>query len=133
METYEGWVTTFIENLQEYFDLPSWRLKIEFYDLEKDDSYAETSVNSTYYSATLKMYKQSKLDFEENSVEAMDRLSMSLVHELVHLFLDPFHEKISPFLSENTAPDFMRVLEQQTQKLTMVFLKSLPPDLTPKR
>lgn len=133
METYEGWVTTFIENLQEYFDLQSWRLKIEFYDLEKDDSYAETSVNSTYYSATLKMYKQSKLDFEENSVEAMDRLSVSLVHELVHLFLDPFHEKISPFLSENTAPDFMRVLEQQTQKLTMVFLKSLPPELIPKR
>jgi hypothetical protein len=58
---------------------------------------------------------------------------MALVHELVHLFLDPFHDTILSFLSPSTTPAFMEILEQQTQKLTMVFLKTLPKNLTPPR
>jgi hypothetical protein len=132
-EAYEGWVTAFIENLREYFNLQGWRIKTEFYATDKDDSYAEATVNSTYYSATLKLYKQSKTDFEENTTETMGRLTMSIVHETIHLLLDPFHEKISPFLSESSTMDFMRVLEQQTQQLTMVFMKSIPEYLIPPR
>ena len=58
---------------------------------------------------------------------------MALVHEIVHIFLDPFQDFMHPHLSITTTPAFVGMLENQTQKLTMVFLKSLPPDVIPPR
>ncbi len=58
---------------------------------------------------------------------------MAMVHEVVHILVDPFHEAMIPFLSPSTTPHFIETLEQQTQRLTMVFLKTLPKNLIPPR
>ena len=128
--TYEKWVKKLVENLASYFDLAGWTLQVEFHEEEKGTSYAENSINSTYLGSTIHVYPPAKKDFDSGNI---DRIVMAMTHELVHLFTDPFHESILPFLSPSTNPAFQEILEQQTQRLTMVFLKNLPKGLIPPR
>lgn len=128
--TYEDWVIKFLTNVAGHFDLGGWNLDVKFSDREKDDTYAEATINSTYQIMTIHVFKKAKEDFESGN---MPVLIMALVHELVHSFLDPFHSFVNPHLSEVTTPHFMNILEQQTQKLTMVILKTLPKNLIPPR
>jgi hypothetical protein len=129
-QTYEGWVTAFVERLSDYFNLCGWVIVIEKVNKSKDNTYAEIDINSTYMHATLRLFKQGELDFKAGKTE---RLVMALVHELTHIFLDPFQEWMHKYLSISTTPMFMDDLEAQTQKLTMVFLKNLPTDIIPPR
>jgi len=127
--SYESWVTQFVENLSEYFNLGGWNIHLEFKDeVSKDGRYADSFINSPYQFSTITLYQQPKEDFE---LGEMDLLVMSIVHELVHIFLDPFCDYVQPHLSTTTTPLFMGTLEQQTQKLTMVFLKTLPKGIIP--
>lgn len=128
--TYEEWVVALVTNMCGHFDFGGWNLDVKFSDVEKGDSYAEATINSTYQIMTIHVFKRAKEDFEAKN---MDILTMALVHELVHAFLDPFHAFVHPYLSETTTPYFMNILEQQTQKLTMVILKTLPKTLIPPR
>jgi len=127
---YEEWVKKLVSNLASYFNLAGWTLQVEFPAEEKGTTYAENDINSTYHGSTLRVYPPAKRDFESGDI---DRFVMAIVHELVHLFIDPFHDAILPFLSAYTTPAFHEILEQQTQKLTMVFLKTLPKSLIPPR
>jgi len=130
--TYESWMTQFVENLASFFNLAGWTIKIKYNEEEEThngcETYAEIEVNSPYLFATVIILPQGKKDFEAGN---LDQLVMAVVHELVHIFLDPFQDQMHPHLSMTTTPAFMDILEQQTQKLTMVFLKSLPPDIVP--
>lgn len=127
--SYESWVTQFVKNVSEYFDLAGWTIHVEFRNEEsKSGCYADNNINSPYQFSTITLYQQSKIDFEEGEGNL---LVMSIVHELVHIFLDPFQDCMEPYLSSTTTPLFMRTLEQQTQKLTMAFLKTLPEDIIP--
>ena len=127
--SYESWVAQFVENLSEYFNFAGWSFHVEYNDDDsKDGCYGDNNINTPYQFSTITLYKQSKLDFESGE---RDLLVMAVVHEMVHIFLDPFHDYITPHLSPTSAPHFMNTLEQQTQKLTMVFLKTLPEDIIP--
>lgn len=129
MNSYETWVSSFVKNLCEYFNLAGWSIAVEFEDGPgPEGQYADNEVNSDYMFSTMTFYKPSKVDFENGE---MDRLTMSVVHETVHILLDPFHDHIAPFLSPVSSSNFSGVLENQTQKLTMVFLKSLPKNIIP--
>jgi hypothetical protein len=131
MNSYETWVSSFVKNLCEYFNLAGWNIKVEFVDENgKDSQYADNEINSAYMFSTMTFYKPSRVDFENGE---LDRLTMAVVHEIVHIFLDPFHDSVCPFLSQVSSPEFSKMLETQTQKLTMVFLKSLPKNIIPKR
>ena len=127
---YEEWVTTCITNIAEYFNLGGWTISVEFPEEAKGNSYAEATINHVYQNAIINIFPQAKKDFESKK---LDIVVMALVHELVHVFLDPFHEFVNPHLSEVTTPYFMNIVEQQTQKLTMVFLKNLPQNIIPAR
>lgn len=128
--TFESWVSSFVERLSDYFNLPGWILLLEFHDELKGDSYAEAAINSTYMTATIHFYKQAKLDFDKKDT---NWLETSIVHELTHIFLNPFHQYTEPFLSPSTSTSFVNMLETQAQKLTMVFMKNLPKDIIPPR
>lgn len=129
--TFENWVVKLVGNLCEYFDLAGWTIQVKFPQEEsKDSCYAENAINGTYLGSTISVYPTAKRDFEAGDTE---RLIMALVHEIIHILVDPFHESILPFLSPSTTPAFMETLEQQTQRLTMVFLKTLPENLIPIR
>jgi hypothetical protein len=137
VETYESWVSSFVAGLADHFNLHGWTIRVKHKSeaapekaLGGSETYAEIEVNSTYMYANLFLYPLGKKDFEAGE---MDQLVMALVHELVHIFLDPFQEQMVPHLSNATSSAFMNILEQQTQKLTMVFLKTLPPDIIPPR
>jgi len=127
---YEPWVKKLVSNLASHFDLAGWTLQVQFPAEQKETCYAENDINSTYLGSTIRVYPLAKKDFDSGNI---DRFVMAIVHELVHLFVDPFHESMLPFLSQSTTPSFMETLEQQTQKLTMVFLKTLPKNLIPPR
>ena len=133
--SFENWTTEALGRLAGYFNFDGWRIEAEYQDKSKGASvgtstqgivYAETHVDSTYLTIHVILYKQAKDDFEAGDFE---RLAMGLTHELVHVFLDPFHSFVQPFLSETTAPFFQDMLERQTQKLTMIFLKTMPADI----
>ena len=128
--SFEQWITKLVENLASQFDLAGWLIHVEFPTEEKESAYADNTIDSTYLYSTLRFYPASRKDFVEGNV---NRLVMAAAHELIHLFLDPFQDAIHPFLSPTTTPAFMEILEQQTQKLTMVFLKNLPKNLIPPR
>lgn len=129
--SFENWVIKLVRNLCEHFDLAGWTVHVKFPAEEsKDSCYAENSINGTYLGSTISVYPTAKRDFEAGETE---RLVLALVHEIVHVLVDPFHEAMLPFLSPSTTPAFMETLEKQTQRLTMVFLKTLPENLIPAR
>ena len=128
--TYEEWVREFLSRLSSYFDLAGWTARVVFSDEEKEKTYAETSIDSSYQHMTIRVYKTAKEDFESGNMATLTR---GLVHELVHVFLDPFHMFAGHYLSDVTAPFFADMMENQTQKLTMVFLKNMPAEIFPPR
>lgn len=132
--TYESWVASFIERLSDYFNLAGWEILIEYSDKpsehEDGNVYAQISMETDYQMATMTLFPAAKEDWVSGNTR---RLVARLVHELTHIFLDPFKDAMLPFLSPSSTPAFMSITEQQTQKLTMVFLKSLPKDLIPPR
>jgi hypothetical protein len=131
---YESWVRQFIENLFSYFDIVGWELRIEFANAPSEkhggNAYASIDVEPTYQMATITCFPIVKEDFDEKKI---DDMVQRLTHEVVHVFLSPFQEFVEPHLSTTTSPYFNKILEQQTQKLTMVFLKTLPKNLIPPR
>ena len=129
--TYERWLTKLVENLSDYFNLSGWTICLEFSNEEdRKGSYADNAINSPYLYSTITFYQKSRSDFDAGK---LDYLIKAAVHEMVHIFLDPFHDYMHPHLSLTTTPLFMNTLEEQTQKLTMVFLKTLPKKLIPPR
>lgn len=128
---FETWITKLVGNLCEHFDLAGWTVQVKFPEQEsKDSCYAENAINGAHLGSTISVYPTAKRYFEAGETE---RLVMALVHEIIHILVDPFHESMLPFLSPSTTPAFMETLEQQTQRLTMVFLKTLPENLIPIR
>ena len=131
--TYEGWVTSFVERLSDHMNLAGWTITVEFMRSNKEgqgDTYAEMDVKSVYMFAHMRVYPQGKRDFKSGN---MILLVNAIVHEMVHIFLDPFLAQMQEHLSKTTTPFFMDILEQQTQKLAMVLVKTLPPSLIPSR
>ena len=132
---YEAWVSSFVGNLSEHFNLAGWRITLEFSDEQESDKHGDLTaasihVTSDYQMATIILGPVLRQFFEDGE---LDQIIQSLTHELVHIFLAPFQEWIEPHLSATTAPLHMKVVEQQTQRLTSVFLKTLPKHLIPKR
>lgn len=133
---FELWVSESVKRLAGHFNFCGWRIEIVYKGEHKDSPewggnvYAETHVDSVYLTIHLTLYKQAREDFESGN---LSQLSMALTHELVHVFLDPFHTFAIPHLSDITAPFFSGVVENQTQKLTMVFLKNMPAEIFPPR
>lgn len=128
--TFERWITLLVGNICGHFDFGGWTVQIKFADQPNEETYADNKINGTYLGSTITLYPVARQDFESGETE---RVVLAIVHELVHVFLDPFHEAILPFLSPSTTPAFMETLEQQTQRLTMVFLKTIPKNLIPPR
>jgi hypothetical protein len=126
--TFESWVSSFVEKLSDYFNLSGWVITVVYSDEDNGGTYATMDTDSTYQFAVLTIYCRARKEFAEGEI---DKIVMALVHETVHILLDPFHEHAIPFLSPSSSPVFMKILEQQTQKLAMVFLKSLPPKPDP--
>lgn len=127
---YKEWVYAFIKNLETHLNLSGWTIRLVFVNKEKGDTVAEMDVNHVYLHAVMRLYPQAHRYFKNNET---DMLVQTIVHEMVHVFIDPFHEFTQAYLSPSTTPLFMNILEQQTQKLTMVLLKTLPESLIPKR
>lgn len=137
---FEQWVSEAVKRLAGYFNFSGWRIEVAFKDESKDNSdtfgtsegivYAETHVDSAYMTVHVTLYQPAKDDFENNR---LDHLAMGLTHELVHVFLDPFRVFATPHLSDTTSPFFADMVENQTQKLTMVFLKTMPKEIFPPR
>jgi hypothetical protein len=127
--SYEDWVRRFVEIIAKEFNLSEWTINVVFSDEDQEanpetsGAYATNKISSTYLISTITFYRQAKIDFTDRTFKL---LITAIVHELTHIFLDPFHEYVDPFLSRATTPGFMTILEQQTQRLTAVFLKNLP-------
>jgi hypothetical protein len=132
--TYEKWLTKLVENLSEHFNLSGWRISIEHLEEEPEEcdsgnlEYAHIVVTPPYQMATIRVNKLAQKDFQDGNI---DRLVSLLTHEVAHIFLAPLQDWMQPHLSTITAPIFHKDIEQQTQKLTMVFLKTLPKNIIP--
>ena len=135
-KSFERWVTEFIANLADYFNLDGWRFTLEHNneDPESCDNgnleYAHIDITHPYMMATIRVNSLAKKDYKDGDIQ---RLVSLLTHEVVHVFLSPFQDWMQPHLSTITAPIFHKDVENQTQKLTMVFLKTLPKSLIPPR
>ena len=135
-KSFGRWVTEFIERLLDYFNLNGWRVTIEEMDEDPekcDDGnleYAHIEVTHPYQMATIRLNTLAKQDYKDGNIA---RLVSLLTHEVVHVFLSPLQDWMQPHLSTITAPLFHKDIESTTQKLTMVFLKTLPQSVIPPR
>src|ERR1017187_1092864 len=133
---YEAWITSFVTNLSEHLNLAGWRFEIEYSDeaprklADGNAEYMRIDITYPYLMATLSLSSLVKKDYDEGDFE---RVTLNLLHEMTHVFLDPFQNWMQPHLSTVTCPIFVKTLEEQTQKLTMVLLKTLPPSVIPPR
>lgn len=134
LNKYQAWTVQLVENLSSYMNLSEWNIHVDWSEkvsgTDKTDDRAFINADSTYLNANITFLKPVRLDFQKGDI---DKIVRTVLHELSHILLDPFHDKMSPFLSDQSTPDFIRVLEQQTQKLTMILLKNLPKELIPPR
>lgn len=129
---YQKWTRKLTENLSDHFNLAGWEIYMKWSDTteERDgeETHATISVNSQYQWAIVTFFPPAKSDFDSGNYE---RLAQSVTHEMVHIFLDPFQNWMHDHLSITTSPLFTSTVEQQTQKLTMVILKTLPSSVIP--
>lgn len=131
--SYEDWVSKYIGNLADHFNLSGWVIKINFSEESKKNSegcYACVDTDSTYLHAEITVFPRAKEDFESKNYA---RLTRAFVHELSHILIDPLHEHMCPFLSESSSPAFNRDLENVTQRIAMVICNSIPASLIPPR
>ena len=128
---FEQWVRGFCENIASHLDLAGWRVELDFSVADSNDDFvtAKTKILGPYKQVILTVYPVLRTWFEAGDIE---RIVGILVHEFVHILLDPFDDWIAPHLSTTTAPLFIDTLERQTQTITMILLKTLPKNITPK-
>ena len=130
--TYESWVSSLVENLATALNLGGWHIHISYTKKREQGSgcetYASITVNQDYQWANLEFYPLAKTDFAKKDIK---RLVEAVVHELIHIFLDPFQDWMHPHLSKTTEDLFTSTVEQQTQKLTRAFVPLLPKNLIP--
>lgn len=128
---YQEWTRKLTESLAFHLNLSGWQFFYEWIEPDAStdpDEYANISVNSDYLWATIRFKPPAKRDFEAGKYEMVVQ---AVLHELVHIFLDPFQNWMFDYLSKTTTPLFMSTVEQQTQRLTMVILKTLPSSVIP--
>ena len=132
--SYKRWVASLVANLQLHFNLSGWQIGLEFvsnYEDEEDQTVlAHVCADHTYQHATITFTQHTESLFKEKKY---DRILLVVVHELVHLFLQPFDTFTTSHLSKITAPIYADIVERATVQITAVILKSLPKNLKPPR
>lgn len=135
--SYKRWMNQLVANLIEHMNLAGWNIELDFSDIPHADdrqsrgvTLANINVLSQYQDGKIQFFPASKDYFDKNQT---DKLVATVVHELSHVFTAPFADFIEPHLSGVTGPFFTDILESQTQKITMLILKTLPKSVIPPR
>lgn len=127
-KSYKSWVEDLVARTAGELNLLDWRIRVIFDDPSPDDETSSTlgytCVDARYLSSTIHFTPYSKEMWDEGRMET---LSECVVHEIVHILLNPLHEFGKQAASDLTKPYLTDVLEQATQRITRIVIEHLPP------
>jgi hypothetical protein len=125
-KSYKRWVSDVIADVSNELNLQGWRIKVCFdvvYPNNETDTVCFIDCLSDYYKATIHLTPYAQELWNDENFEV---LSECLVHELVHILVDPVYQFAKKQTSEITFPFLTTMNEQTTQRITRVLLQFLP-------
>jgi len=126
-KSYKSWVEDLVARTAGELNLLDWRIRVVFDDPDPEgveDTTAWTNVDARYLTSYIHFTPEAKRLWDEGR---MNTLSECVVHEVVHILLNPLHEFGKQGASELTRPFLTDVLEQATQRITRIVIEHLPP------
>jgi len=126
-KSYKSWVRNLVANVSAELNLQGWRIDLcweKDYPDGNDSVVAHVEVMSDYYKASIHFTPYAEEIWKEGRVEV---LGECIVHELVHILVDPVYQIAKKSSSEVTFPYLTSMNEQTTQRITRIVMQLLPP------
>lgn len=123
---FETWVVDVISRLSGVLNLHEWRINVLFNQEDPDDiegTTAWTNIDHRYLSSYIHFTDNAKNMWTEGR---MIPLRECVVHEMVHILLNPLHDFAKQAASPLTTDHLTDILEQTTQKVTRIVIEQLP-------
>lgn len=128
--TLKTWVHTSVKNLKEYFYLNDWTIQV-IWSGDDSDEYCVASIatDSRYLRASVKIHPEFHRRWERKDYET---LKECIVHEFTHILLNPVMELANKSRSDATSDFYQEILEQQTQRTSLIIGRGIPKNIFPK-
>lgn len=128
--TLKTWVQTSVANLKEYFFLNDWTVQIVWSGDDSDDQcVASIATDSRYLRASIKIHPEFHRMWKRKDYET---LKECIVHEFTHILLNPVMELANKSRSDATSDFYQEILEQQTQRTSLIIGRGIPKNIFPK-
>lgn len=125
-KTYKRWVEDLVANVARELNLHDWGIDVYLDDPDPDgdeNTVAWTCIDVRYLHCWIHFAPKAKGYWNEGR---MDILSHTVVHEVVHILLKPIQRFGYDAVSDQTRPHLVDAVEQTTQRITRILMKSLP-------
>lgn len=128
--TLKTWVRTSATNLKEYFYLNDWSLDLVWNETDEDtEAVASITPDARYLRATIRIFPRFFEFWDKGNI---DLLKEAMVHEFTHILMEPIAELARKNASDATAFYYTQILEQQTQRTSLVIGRGIPKNIFPK-
>lgn len=116
-------IAEFLSKWKKKLNLAEWQGRVEFGE-EFDDPcvFAEIHIDWTYLSFTILINEPMTIEHIEDG--RVKDIKYYLVHELVHLLIDPMYILAEDAQSNQTRPCLNRVREQTVERITRLLVKA---------
>lgn len=122
--SYKTWVKHLVGKIATNLNLQEWRIEVYFDDADdEENATAWTCVDSRYLVSHIHFTPVAEAMWKDGEYGI---LRECLVHEVMHIFLNPLHEFAKKSASPVTENQLTDTLEQTTQRLTRVVMAHLP-------
>lgn len=129
--TLKTWVRTSATNLKKYFYLNDWEVNLiwDAVDDEEGGTVASIFTDARYLRATIRIYPKF---YEYWKKGDYDRLKEVLIHEFTHILLEPIAELARKAICDSNSFFYSQILEQQTQRTSLIIGRGVPKNIFPK-
>lgn len=128
--TLKTWVQTSVNNLKNYFYLNDWTIDLIWDEDDSDPGCAAAiRTDSRYLKAGIYIYPTLRQLWEKEDYETVKEC---LVHEFTHILLNPVMELANKSRSDATSDFYQEILEQQTQRTSLIIGRGIPKNIFPK-
>lgn len=128
-KSYEKWCNEFVGYVVNELNLSDWGFHVSYDDPDPDgetECLAWTHVDSRYLTAYIHF-----TPFHHQCWQAKQyhTAAFTIVHEIVHILVDPLHKFALPTTSEMTRPQLTDLVEQSVQRISRIVMKRIPKKL----
>jgi len=122
-KTYEKWCDDFVGHIVNDLNLCDWGFHITYDDPDPDgdeNCLAWTQVDSRYLTAYIHF---TPLHHDHWKNKRYQTAAFTIIHEIVHILVDPLHKFAMKSTSELTHPHLVDLVEQSVQRISRIVMK----------